>query len=408
MFSLAPSLVSHLPSNLLRTAKSCRTNHIACYNNLFLLPNALIASAFSRSFSSYESSARFSYAISASYSAKQARLDPKHNLYSLDPSNELPHHFNRKERPASGQDSFFASYIGSSAIGDHGDVAFGVVDGVGGWQDSGIDPADFAHGLCGYMTKAAVQWDEKSEGGLRPGKILDIGYQAVVQDKRISGGGSTASVATADRKGRMEVANLGDSGFLLLRPASISALSHPQTHAFNTPYQLSKIPQRMLAQQSIFGGSPVFSELPQQADISNHQLRHGDVIIFATDGVWDNLNASDTLRIVMNQMRDAGAWVQPSDASRSPEGKESHEVIVGNSLRNLTTIGGTERNSLAPTVQALLALAIVGEAKAASQDLRRDGPFAREVQRWYPGENYRGGKVDDICVVVAVVVEEGS
>ncbi|KAK4964650.1 Protein phosphatase 2C 7, partial [Elasticomyces elasticus] len=171
---------------------------------------------------------------------------------------------------------------------------------------------------------------------------------------------------------------------------------------------LSKIPRRMLAQQSIFGGSSAFSELPQQADISNHQLRHGDVIIFATDGVWDNLNASDTLRIVTNHMRDAGAWVQPSDASRSPEGKESHEVIVGNSLRNLTTIGGIERNSLAPTVQALLALAIVGEAKAASQDLRRDGPFAREVQRWYPGENYRGGKVDDICVVVAVVVEEGS
>ena len=34
-----------------------------------------------------------------------------------------------------------------------------------------------------------------------------------------------------------------------------------------------------------------------------------------------------------------------------------------------------------------------------------DGPFAREVQRRFPNESYRGGKIDDICVLVAVVVK---
>jgi len=59
-------------------------------------------------------------------------------------------------------------------------------------------------------------------------------------------------------------------------------------------------------------------------------------------------------------------------------------------------------------LQSALAVGIAGEAKAASVSLRRDGPFAREVQRRYPEEDWRGGKADDICVVVVVVVEEGK
>jgi protein phosphatase PTC7 len=69
----------------------------------------------------------------------------------------------------------------------------------------------------------------------------------------------------------------------------------------------------------------------------------------------------------------------------------------------LTTEGGVPKereNSL----QALLAVAIAGEAKMASLNTKVDGPFAREVQKFYPGEDFHGGKADDICVVVAIVV----
>jgi protein phosphatase PTC7 len=57
------------------------------------------------------------------------------------------------------------------------------------------------------------------------------------------------------------------------------------------------------------------------------------------------------------------------------------------------------------TLQSLLAATIAGEAKLASMDLRRDSPFAKEAQRYYPGDYYRGGKVDDIAVLVIVAVE---
>jgi len=58
------------------------------------------------------------------------------------------------------------------------------------------------------------------------------------------------------------------------------------------------------------------------------------------------------------------------------------------------------------SVAAMVAMAVTKEAKEASLNTKRDGPFAREVQRLYPSENWRGGKADDIACVVAVAVED--
>lgn len=77
-------------------------------------------------------------------------------------------------------------------------------------------------------------------------------------------------------------------------------------------------------------------------------------------------------------------------------------VGVGDALSSLTTNSAIE--DLGP-LQTVLAMAITAEAKSASMNTRADGPFAREVQRRFPNERYRGGKIDDICVVVAVVVK---
>lgn len=80
-------------------------------------------------------------------------------------------------------------------------------------------------------------------------------------------------------------------------------------------------------------------------------------------------------------------------------------TLVSDTLGELTRAGGIPKQH-EDSLQALLAVQIVGEAKAASENSKADGPFAREVQRYYPQEDFHGGKVDDICVVVAVVVEK--
>lgn len=77
------------------------------------------------------------------------------------------------------------------------------MDGVGGWQDSGVDSAHFSHGLCEYMTSFAAS-PQKQE--LRPTELLDLAYEAVLEDKSIYAGGSTACVGTAKKDGTVEVA----------------------------------------------------------------------------------------------------------------------------------------------------------------------------------------------------------
>jgi protein phosphatase PTC7 len=149
----------------------------------------------------------------------------------------------------------------------------------------------------------------------------------------------------------------------------------------------------MLALSKLFGGEQLHDS-PRDSNYSDHQVRHGDVLIFATDGVWDNLSSLELLRIVSRQMLGFQAWATSDNGT-----------IVTDRLAHLTTRGGIAKQSHEDNLQTLLAVNVVGEAKRASQNTRRDGPFAKEVKKFYPHENYHGGKVDDICVVVAVIVD---
>ena len=191
-----------------------------------------------------------------------------------------------------------------------------------------------------------------------------------------------------------------------IRPGAIHHYSNPQTHAFNTPYQLSIVPPKILALSRAFGGAPL-SDMPEVADASSHTVRHGDVLVFATDGVWDNISPDELLRAVTRRMLEVKAWHQ------NPSGKngETSEMRAGGRIDALTQAGGMPKIEGAEhhDLQTSLATTIVAEAKAASLNSKRDGPFAKEVQKYYPLEDFHGGKVDDICVVVAVVVgNDGS
>ncbi|OAA68495.1 5-azacytidine resistance protein azr1 [Niveomyces insectorum RCEF 264] len=392
----------------------------------------------------------FSYSVAASYIAKDCPFDPSTHVFHFNPYNRLQQ--NRQTNPAaarpeSGQDAFFVS-----RVGDTGAVALGVADGVGGWMDSGVDPADFSHGLCTYMAAAAYEHGRRgtalssSSLPLSARRLMDMGYRAVQQDRTIRAGGSTAVVGLLTPDGALEVANLGDSGFVQLRPYAVHAHSEPQTHAFNTPFQLSVVPPNLLARMAAFGGAQLSDE-PRDAEVTRHRLQHGDVLVFASDGVWDNLFNQDILRLVSGAMTATGAW---RTSRAGPAGGGGVDVADGSAaatespattatavtaaapaadLRRLTRLDAdvavavdnndndkTDDRQRTPsssrdhgggvTLQSLLATQITAAAKAASVNTTQDGPFAKEVKRYYPHETWHGGKVDDICVVVVVVTEE--
>jgi protein phosphatase PTC7 len=247
--------------------------------------------------------------------------------------------------------------------------------------------------------------------------LMQKGYEAVCFDPSIEAGGSTAVVALLQPQGSVEVANLGDSGFMHLRPNRIEAFTSPQTHAFNTPFQLSVVPPATLQRMAAFGGTQ-FSDLPRDADVSRHSVRHGDVLIFASDGVWDNLFDQDVLHVVSGAMTATRAWkwgragMEPGTdialytrVTNVADGPADPTAAALRRLQGEDQQLPPQKRRILPTVQSLVATRLVAAAKAASINAKLDGPFAREVNRVYPAEKWSGGKVDDICVVAVVVAE---
>ncbi|QQP48763.1 Phosphatase PTC7 -like protein, partial [Caligus rogercresseyi] len=113
----------------------------------------------------------------------------------------------------------------------------------------------------------------------QPAKLLAQGYQRMQEfsglKQRIIGS-STACVVILSHKDRMMyAANIGDSGFLVVRDGKIVHKSREQQHHFNTPFQLSLPPSEL--------ASEVLSDRPESADKYAFSVQNGDVIMLATD-----------------------------------------------------------------------------------------------------------------------------
>ena len=194
--AMTTSLIS-LPANFLR--QTARGAHTLRHH----MPRA-----WDRGYASDATGATsFTYRLAAAAAGKKAPpRQPKPGqdfwTYTSTQSNQTPPYL-RSSKPDSGEDAFFATTIGGSKH----DVAFGLADGVGGWQDQGVDPSVFSHGLCGLMAGTAYLHDQFENGKqLRPQSLMQVAYDAVIGNPRIVAGGCTASLAVADAKGSMETA----------------------------------------------------------------------------------------------------------------------------------------------------------------------------------------------------------
>lgn len=95
-------------------------------------------------------------------------------------------------------------------------------------------------------------------------------------------GSSTACVLILNREtSTVYTANIGDSGYIVIRKGEIVHKSDEQQHYFNTPFQLSLPPPG--------NQQRVLSDSPESADRNSFPVEDGDVILVATDGVFDNV-----------------------------------------------------------------------------------------------------------------------
>ncbi|XP_068616770.1 protein phosphatase PTC7 homolog isoform X2 [Brachionichthys hirsutus] len=228
----------------------------------------------------------------------------------------------------------------------------GVADGVGGWRDYGVDPSQFSGTLmktCERLVK---------EGRFVPSSpvgILTASYCELLQNKVPLQGSSTACIVVLDRRShRLHAANLGDSGFLLVRGGEVVHRSDEQQHYFNTPFQLTIAP--------LGAEGAVLSDSPDAADSSSFDVQLGDIILTATDGLFDNMPDS---------------------------------MI----LQELQKLQNSNYESIQRTARS-----IAEQAHDLAYDPDYMSPFAQFACD--NGLSVRGGKPDDITVLLSVVAED--
>lgn len=167
-----------------------------------------------------------------------------------------------------GEDAFCVLETNTNAV-------LSIADGVGGWRRKGIDPSAFSKTLMEQVGQTACG----STKAIEVIKRAFIGLvEAYERGQEEPFGSSTICVAALDRiRGRLDLANLGDSAAAVFRDGCIALTTARRQRGFNRPVQLALEPTG-LAKGNL-----------KDAEHSQLQLKHGDCLIMATDGLWDNL-----------------------------------------------------------------------------------------------------------------------
>jgi len=259
----------------------------------------------------------------------------------------------------------------------HSSHALGVADGVGSmaqFAKYGTDAAAYAAELMQSASAAlGPSGAARRRTGEGPAAQAAAAMHAAETEAR-SYGASTITVLAMDGD-KVGVANLGDSGFMLLRKAAdgvvIAARSEEQQHRWNCPYQLVRLPPALLARL------PKGQDMDSAADSQRYevQVKPGDLLLVFTDGMCDNMHDHEVLQIANRALAPA--------------------------LSELAGLAGFAT----PPERVARALALAAQER--SLDLLANVPFWQASRRFCQDARF-GGKPDDITVVAAWVMPEAS
>lgn len=289
------------------------------------------------------------------------------------------------EDPQLSEDSYFVTTITLPDQKEKTKRQFtylGVADGVGSWREYGIDPRLFSHRLmaeCDNILLEASRNGRDDGASFRqvvsPAQVMAKAYERLKADNII--GSSTACIALFDgTRHQLHFSNLGDCGIIVLRHIDsdvagslkrdrvtprverssdlrIAFVSQQQLQSFNHPYQLGWTGEELPS-----GEKSSFKTAKDSCTSSIH-LRRGDLIIMATDGLFDNVDVDDICKIALD-------WEQRHGFIRGGDiAARERRWSMGNSLTKLS----------ADTIDEL-ATTLCLRARLNSLDSATDSPFA--------------------------------
>jgi hypothetical protein len=222
-------------------------------------------------------------------------------------------------------------------------MAWAVADGVGGWASHNVNPGLYS----GLLTKQVLELGTKNPSA----SIEEIVHRANWNAAAKHLGSATCTTLKLTGPNEITALNVGDSGYSIHRKVgdelTLVFASEAGQKRFNFPHQL---------------GGEYGDEVKDVAVEMTHTLEPNDIIVVYSDGVSDNLfpvEFHDCLDSVMDD---------------------------DDSLQSF----------------GLAADCIARKAYFLGKDKNFDSPFAQGARRagW---TGYRGGKHDDITVVVAQI-----
>ena len=258
---------------------------------------------------------------------------------------------------------------------------FGLADGVGEWETFGLDaslfPKELMENVKFYFSEMKPRISQETESNVN--RVLEqVLYEAYTATE--SYGSSTVLLGYC-RDSFLHTLSLGDSGFMILREregsSQLSAVfkTTEQQHSFNCPYQLAKLPQQSDFPKLLKKGlSSLVSVLkranktcqdsPYDCNSETVSLRPGDIIIGASDGLFDNLYEQEIAEV-------CGKFLRIEDPQERCY-KSAKELVE--------------------------------KAVERGWDDTYRSPFAKNAAK--SGKRYYGGKLDDTSVIVSVAVPD--
>ncbi|KAI9320762.1 phosphatase 2C-like domain-containing protein [Dichotomocladium elegans] len=224
-----------------------------------------------------------------------------------------------------GDDIYSSIQVGDDSYFKRHD-ALGVADGVGGWRKHpGANPALYARKLMHYAQLELDRIDNSrrpshvQQDDPDPVMILENAYHLTSLDAQNEVctygsnfvGSTTACIALLSQD-ELRVANLGDCGISVIRKDDYVFRSEEQQHSFNFPFQL---------------GTASF-DFPADAQQFSVKIEEGDIIVLASDGLYDNLYDDEILEEIEACMR----------ASRDPA--VPIPQLISNALALRAKLGG--------------------------------------------------------------------
>ncbi|PWA98361.1 PPM-type phosphatase domain-containing protein [Artemisia annua] len=161
----------------------------------------------------------------------------------------------------------------------------GVANGVSQWSFEGTNPGAYAKELM--RTCEDIVLDTSNVPVTNPVELLCRG----VKETSMSGS-SNILIANFDGQA-LHVANIGDTGFLILRHGAIYKKSSPLLHEFHFALHVedSDDPLQLVEEHTI-------------------ELEEGDIVVSATDGLFDNLYEREIAMIVSKSLQ---AGIKPKE-----------------------------------------------------------------------------------------------